>query len=308
MMLGETGWTNNLKTTVAVLVGLAVPTAALWLKVGPIKKFRDGRSIAPTEEKLLRPPGHSLQQSLDDKFYDCFTSYAVACGFWTLSVLLLPTLWKITPALLFHPSVTAVLGLFLVVVSLGTWTIRRVARGLNEAENIRLGLRGEQAVGEVLNELREAGFRAFHDLPAGKDWNVDHVAVGPPGVFVLETKTRRKPRNSRRSNRAAYRVTVDGNVLRFPDWDDRDSLRQAAANARWVANFLSRKTGEKVHVEALVVLPGWYVDQTGPAPAVKAMNPKYLAGYLRNQPPALSPVQQRRIAAALEDLCRTLEF
>jgi hypothetical protein len=307
-MLSETGWTNPLMTFVAVLVGLAIPSAAVWLKIGPVKKFRDGRSIAPTDEKLLRPPGHSLQLRLEDQYYHCLMSYVAACAFWTLAVLLLSLVWKITPASLLHPSVAGVLGLFLVLVCSGTWAILRVTRGLNEAENIRLGLRGEQAVGEVLNELGNAGFRAFHDLPAGKDWNVDHVAVGPPGVFVLETKTRRKPRRSRRSNRAAYRVTVDGNVLRFPDWDDRDSFQQAAANARWVANYLSQKTGEKVRAEAIVVLPGWYVEYTGRAPAVKAMNPKYLAGYLRDQPPTLSPAQQRRIAAALEDLCRTLEF
>lgn len=307
-MLSESGWANTLKTAVAVVVGLAIPTAAVWLKIGPVKKLRERRSVAPTEEKLLRPPGYSLQQRLGDKQDDVLLSYVAACAFWTLAVLLLPLVWKLTPYFLVHRTAAVNLGLFVAFVGAGTWAIIRVTRQLNEAENLRLGLRGEQAVGESLNELGDAGFRAFHDLPTGKDWNVDHVAVGPPGVFVLETKTRRKPRSSRRLNRTAYRVTVDGNVLRFPDWNDRESLQQAAANARWVANYLSRKTGEKVRAEAIVVLPGWYVDQTGPAPAVKAMNPKYLTGYLRNQPPTLSPAQQRRIAAALEDMCRTLEF
>ena len=51
------------------------------------------------------------------------------------------------------------------------------------------GERGELVVAEQLEELRATGFRCFHDI-VRDGFNIDHVVVGPPGVFVIETKFR----------------------------------------------------------------------------------------------------------------------
>jgi len=56
--------------------------------------------------------------------------------------------------------------------------------GFKQAQNIKLGLRGEQVVTEALNEAMEFGFRLFQYLPAEEIWNFDHVAVGTRGVFL----------------------------------------------------------------------------------------------------------------------------
>ena len=37
------------------------------------------------------------------------------------------------------------------------------------------------------------GFAVFHDVPGDKAFNVDHVVIGPQGVFAVETKGRGKP-------------------------------------------------------------------------------------------------------------------
>jgi hypothetical protein len=88
------------------------------------------------------------------------------------------------------------------------WATREfimAARLYEEAMNWRFGLRGEQAVAEKLADraVAAAGYIVFHDLPAEKGrkkWNVDHVVVGPGGVFALETKRDRdgKQNGSRR--------------------------------------------------------------------------------------------------------------
>jgi hypothetical protein len=49
-------------------------------------------------------------------------------------------------------------------------------------------LGGEEAVGRLLAQLREDGFHSIHDIDTGHG-NIDHVVVGPTGVFVIETKT-----------------------------------------------------------------------------------------------------------------------
>ena len=46
----------------------------------------------------------------------------------------------------------------------------------------------------------------------------------------------------------------------------------------------------------------------GTETGVKVMNTSYLRSYLRKQPETMDPAQVRRIIAALDDKCRTLEF
>lgn len=74
----------------------------------------------------------------------------------------------------------------------------RSSRVLVRARNNHLGLLGEQVVGQVLDSLSSDSVRVFHDLqirdPKRKPRNIDHVVLTPAGVFVIETKTRRKPR------------------------------------------------------------------------------------------------------------------
>ncbi|ATB26596.1 nuclease-related domain-containing protein [Melittangium boletus] len=51
------------------------------------------------------------------------------------------------------------------------------------------GAAGEEYVGGLLNTLREKGWTAIHDLRRGSQGsNVDHLVIGPAGVFVIDTK------------------------------------------------------------------------------------------------------------------------
>jgi len=52
------------------------------------------------------------------------------------------------------------------------------------------GAAGEELVGEVLDGLRERGWFALHDVQLGHG-NIDHVLVGPAGIFTIETKSHR---------------------------------------------------------------------------------------------------------------------
>ena len=54
-------------------------------------------------------------------------------------------------------------------------------------ENWQDGAVAEQWTGRALRELESQGWRIFHDLTAS-DGNMDHVVVGPGGVFLLDSK------------------------------------------------------------------------------------------------------------------------
>ena len=187
--------------------------------------------------------------------------------------------------------------------------IRKAVRIFNDARNIRLGISGEQAVAESLGEAGEFGFRAFHDLPAGDNWNIDHVAVGTRGVFLIETKARR--RRGSRNGQPEHEVNFDGATLQFPTstFKETQQIEQAKRNAAWLSNYLRDKTGDPVRVEPLVVLPGWYVRfvQKGNFP-VGVMNATYLGRFLSGQPEIIAPAQVRRIITALDEKCRDVEF
>ena len=51
------------------------------------------------------------------------------------------------------------------------------------------GAAGEEHVGTLLEPLREEGWAIEHDIKIGSNGaNIDHVLIGPPGVFVINTK------------------------------------------------------------------------------------------------------------------------
>jgi hypothetical protein len=96
-----------------------------------------------------------------------------------------------------------------------------------------MGLLGEQAVAEQLQPLFADGYRIFHDVPGDGKWNIDHVVVGPAGVFAIETKYRTKQpgKASERDHEAIF----DGNKIQFPSGYDAEAPEQARRNARWLA-------------------------------------------------------------------------
>ena len=160
---------------------------------------------------------------------------------------------------------------------------------------------------EVLNEAAEFGFRAFHDLQTDNIGNIDHVAVGTRGVFLIETKARRKRGGN--NGQAAHEVIYDGEFLQFPFGKTSQPIEQAKRNAAWLSNYLRKKTGEPVEVFPLVVLPGWFVKTPVKGNfRVNVVNGNYLRGFLQRQGKKIEPTQVRRIITALDEKCRDVVF
>jgi hypothetical protein len=88
---------------------------------------------------------------------------------------------------------------------------------LNLRRITRLGYEGEVATGQELNQLMLHGYHVYHDFVADK-FNIDHLVVGPAGVFAVETKARAKPTSNNRKEDA--HVSYDGRCLHFPKWKE----------------------------------------------------------------------------------------
>jgi hypothetical protein len=185
------------------------------------------------------------------------------------------------------------------------YSVRKMVRVILEIRRLRLGLEAEIVAAEELNLLMGFGFSVFHDVPGDGPFNIDHVVAGPTGVFAIETKGRMQRKDPVKSD--GHVVRSDGRQLEFPGWSERKPIEQASRSARWLAQWLSSATGETVHVEPVVLLPGWFVkrrDRTG----VQVLNPKEMRGYLASiQKPPLSSAQRQRVAHQLDTRCRTVE-
>ncbi len=62
------------------------------------------------------------------------------------------------------------------------------------------GCRGQQKIGSILDGLAPSGWLTLHDL-AGRGGSIDHIAIGPSGVFAIETKSQRGRISAQRISR-----------------------------------------------------------------------------------------------------------
>jgi len=87
-------------------------------------------------------------------------------------------------ALGFHNPLTAVIE----VVAIGAYL--RIGRaGGSAIDNLLIGSKGERQVGAILDALADEGWRTIHGGLTERG-DIDHIAIGPGGLFTIETKFR----------------------------------------------------------------------------------------------------------------------
>ena len=75
----------------------------------------------------------------------------------------------------------------LTVAALVGWQLR--FRPSEQARTWQRGAQGERRTARLLRRLPRHGFVVFHDLAVpGSQANVDHLVIGPTGVFVIDSK------------------------------------------------------------------------------------------------------------------------
>ena len=285
----------------------SIPLLANMIRYRRSKRKRRSTSKPPQSEKLLRPPGYSLSEriserkdTLNDQMLWSFLSGGIGVG-----AIIVGLLSLVLPGRTVAATLALLSGIAALAISLH---FARKLRVTNEdIDKLHLGLRGEQAVGEMLTEAAEWGYRTYHDFVGDGPWNIDHVCVGERGVFLIESKARTK-RPSTNPNLRDHEINVAGVALEFPTFTDTKSVNQALANARWLAKYLRDETGDTVFVEPLLVFPGWWVTLVSKERPVLVLTTKQLLPHLREQPAKLDPKLVIRIRTALEKKCRTLEF
>ena len=256
------------------------------------KAKRAGARV-PLSEKLLRPAGYTLSRQLTD-LSDDYLAWAFGAFFAALIS---------TGTMGFASLDSSGKYIVLLVFALCAAGCTVMAwRKLIHIRRVRLGLLGEQAVAEQLQLLCAKSYQIFHDVPGGGKWNIDHVVVGPAGVFAIETKARTKRPGP--NGEPDFKAVFDGRVIRFAGHADRKALEQARANAKWLSSMLSKATGEAVSVQAIVALPGWMVDIKTKDCDVKVLSGKQVPGLIVSGSARVSGKVIQQIAYQLDQRCR----
>ncbi len=274
-----------------------MPIVIIFALIGVVRHAEGvRRSHSPFNRDFLRPAGFSLQRRLEELQLELALSFGfgLLVPLWFYSMWLSVGNWYPAAAspTLGYIYASAGLSGFLLLLSQTT----RNYRGLRV---VRAGLDGELATGQELDRLMRHGCWIFHDVPGGRS-NIDHVVVGPTGVLAVETKARPRPDRGQGAQDAT--VEFDGYKLRFPDELQTAYLDQAGQQARWLREWLCGVLGKDVPVQAVLALPGWFVDRRGDG-NVSVINPKEAAKLIQG-PVVLDRKAQERIAFTLERACR----
>jgi hypothetical protein len=185
--------TNQLAIVIGALAAsFAGPGAALFVMMRRKAKARQSRR-SPIGIALLRGPGHSLREQLDEAHNDLT---------WDLVLLMLVPLLALTLFL----AQSHLRGLqqiahlapvyALAAIAFIAYMLRKLLKAGTRLDHLQAGCDAGVAVGQELDQLMRQGAATLHDLPA-EQFNIDHVVVAAEGVFAIETKGFTKPNQGR---------------------------------------------------------------------------------------------------------------
>jgi len=231
---------------------------------------------SPIKANPLRNPGESLNQRIQKIFLDDIGPYFIVASLMVLEAMMEWIRWyqQASP----NPVLHSVMAVPCVAALL--W---KIYKGRQEVKYLKLGLAGELAVGQYLEQLRTHGAHVFHDIP-GDGFNLDHVIVHFSGIYVIETKTLSKP------DQGESRLIYDGNrISKNGVALSRNPVTQVRAGGQWLRELLQNSTGKQLPIQPVVLFPGWYI-QVAANPVnyeIWVLNPKAFSKFLTNNQPLL---------------------
>jgi hypothetical protein len=246
---------------------------------------------SPVEGPLRRLPGQSIRDErerlFDDKvmgyFFAVLVTWLLAGWQW---------LYEWTGSRPSPRFTTVVAVLATVYCAYRIWRIRPEFRNLN------LGEKGERRVSELLRTLRQRDYVTFDDLLL-EGVNIDHVVVGPGGVFAVETKTFSIFGNGLAGIDASGVLQLGGKPA------FKDPLKQARASAAMVSAELKRWMQREMWVNPVVVLPGWRIDPPKIETDVAILNEETIAEFFKTRREKLNASEIRDICSHLDRSARS---
>ena len=154
--------------------------------------------------------------------------------------------------------------------------------GLDKAKRSKDAERGaeaEEAVGAILGNLPEGNF-VINDFNSGKG-NIDHILIGPKGIFTLETKSH------------TGKVSFDGKkLLRNGRPFEKDFLKQTWAQWYLVREILAKWGITTPLSEPVILFTNAFIEVRGKAKGIDIVGIKYFRNFSNGFPTRYRPPRQ----------------
>lgn len=163
--------------------------------------------------------------------------------------------------------------------------LARALRVKTDERAWRIGADGEEVVAAQLKKLGD-GWRVLHAVPVGdRGSDIDHVIIGPPGVFTLNAK-----------NHPDARIWVRGNTFKV-NGQNVPYVRNSRHEAQRAARLLTAASGLPVEARGVVVIYGATGGLTikEQPDDVRVIARRQVVGWLRKQPVLLTAEQVAHI-------------
>lgn len=148
----------------------------------------------------------------------------------------------------------------------------------------RLGAVGEETVGNRLARLDRSSWLVLHDIVVNeKGTNIDHLVIGPPGVFSLNTKHHPKSK-----------VVVTERSFRINGYRE-NYLPVAVGEAKKVSRLLESTAGFAVSMTAVIVVMGAQLEVRSTPPDVSVVRRKDLPKWFLRLPARLADEEMRTL-------------
>lgn len=162
--------------------------------------------------------------------------------------------------------------------------IARLMRVHTDERAHRLGAIGEETVGARLAKLDPTQWLVLHDIVLNKrGTNLDHLVIGPGGVYSLNTKHRPKAK-----------IVVTEQTFRVNGY--RESyLPASVSEASKVSRILSREMGHPVQVRPVIVIMGAELEVRKAPPDVDVIRRRDLPKWFKRQDQVLSRLEAMQV-------------
>lgn len=259
-----------------------------------MRKQRKPKTQSPIKDRPLPYAGDSALEMM----YRHIWMYTAGAVVVSMSVAMMLFFWMLAFGV--RPPNPWFITVFLVgIAAIGAYFMRTHYR---RSSDILFGIRGERAVAESLLQLTSHGYRVLHDIKLGAKQdspNIDHVLVGPEGVFVIETKMLRKRIDERQEiGVSGDDILVNGHKL------PRSPIAQVRGSLRYITEELG-PLARSCPIRGVVVFPGWWTTG-GFDGEVWVLNEKAIVTKLkRSSSSAVSDQQRDQIYHLLSKLEKT---
>lgn len=145
------------------------------------------------------------------------------------------------------------------------------------------GAGAEEKISEILKELSKE-YAVFNDFPCPMG-NIDHIVVGPTGVFVIETK----------SHSGEITLSSEGELLRDGKPLEKDFLKQVLGQCFWLKEKLSERGIKVSYINSVVVFTQAFVKVYRPVKGVQVVNKKWLLNCITEAKHRLSDDERHQV-------------